>query len=290
MKSETSAHQGSMRIDQALVHAKSKLATSQSDTIALDAELLLGFVLNKSRTYLYTWPETLLTEAQYTQYEQLLAQRLAGKPIAYLTGERAFFGLDFYVSEATLIPRPDTEILVETALEKMAIKNDQAWSFCDLGTGSGAIACALKHQQPHCQATAIDFSQAALEVAQQNAQRHQLDISFKQGNWFQPVADQSFDLIVSNPPYIESKDPHLNQGDVRFEPETALVSGSDGLEDIRQLIAQAPKHLKADGWLILEHGYQQAKPVQALFQQAGFSHIETRQDYGNRPRITLGQM
>ncbi|PLA73873.1 peptide chain release factor N(5)-glutamine methyltransferase [Hydrogenovibrio sp. SC-1] len=279
-----------MRIDQALVHAKSKLSTSQSDTIALDAELLLGFVLNKSRTYLYTWPETLLTEAQHTQYEQLLAQRLAGKPIAYLTGERAFFGLDLYVSEATLIPRPDTEILVETALEKMAIKNDQAWSFCDLGTGSGAIACALKHQQPNCDATAIDFSQAALEVAQKNAQRHQLCISFKQGDWFQPVIDQSFDLIVSNPPYIESEDPHLNQGDVRFEPETALVSGSDGLEDIRKLIFQAPMHLKANGWLILEHGYQQAKPVQALFQQAGFRHIETRQDYGHRPRITLGQM
>lgn len=288
MKSDSDSSQA-LTIEQALAHAKSILANSASDSITLDAEILLGFVLNQSRTYLYTWPEKTLSHSQQSSYQLLLDQRLIGKPIAYLTGERAFFGLDFYVSEATLIPRPDTEILVETALEKMANKNAQAWAFCDLGTGSGAIACALKHQQPNCDATAVDFSQAALEIAQRNASRHQLDITFKQGNWFEPLANQRFDLIVSNPPYIEHHDPHLVQGDVRFEPETALVSGADGLKDIRQLVSQAPLHLKKDGWLMIEHGYQQAAAVQSLFQQANFKHIETRQDYGHNPRITLGQ-
>jgi len=289
MKTDALTDPEPLRIEQALSWAKLKLATSESDTIALDAEILLGFVLGKNRTYLYTWPEKRLSPTEKIHFFQLLEQRVIGKPIAYLIGERAFFGLDFYVTEATLIPRPDTEILIETVLEKMAVKNDQAWSFCDLGTGSGAIACTLKHQQPNCLATAIDLSEDAIMVAQRNATRHRLDITFKQGDWLAPVADQTFDLLISNPPYIESQDPHLDQGDVRFEPKTALISGTDGLNDIRKLISQAQNHLKTKGWLMIEHGYQQGNTVQKLFQQAGFYHIETRQDYGQRPRITIGQ-
>lgn len=277
-------------IEQALRLAKTKLESSASDSIALDAEILLGFALKKTRTYLYTWPEKTLTFAEQTHFLELLSLRHQGHPIAYLTGEREFFGLTFYVTHDTLIPRPDTEVLIETALDKMAPKNNQAWSFCDLGTGSGAIACALKHQQPNCQATAIDFSEAALKVAQRNAQRHQLTITFKQGDWFAPLTSQTFDLLVSNPPYIEKQDPHLLKGDLRFEPQTALSSGTDGLDDIRLLISQAPAYLNNKGWLMIEHGYQQHLEVQGLFKQAGFHHIETRQDYGHRPRITIGQI
>lgn len=281
---------GSMRIDQSLIEAKNRLVNSTSDSISLDAEILLGFVLNQSRSYLYTWPEKRLSETEQIQFFQLIEQRKIGNPIAYLTGERAFFGLDFYVSPDTLIPRPDTEVLVEAALEKLAPKNDQAWSFCDLGTGSGIIACTLKHHAPQCHATAVDLSSGALKIAQRNAERHQLSIHFKQGDWFTPLQGQTFDLLVSNPPYIEEDDPHLVQGDVYFEPNTALTAGTDGLDDIRFLIAQSPTYLKPRGWLMIEHGYQQPDLVRKLFKQANFINIETRQDYGHRPRITIGQI
>lgn len=279
-----------MRIDEALTTAKQHLKASSSDSIALDAELLLSFVLHKNRTFLYTWPEKTLSEAEHTRYFELISRRAEGHPVAYLIGRREFWGMDFNVTPDTLIPRPDTEILVETALEKMALKNSQTWSFLDLGTGTGAIVCAIKASHPACQATAVDFQTAALAVAEQNAKQHQLAIQFKQGSWFEPVKEQTFDLIVTNPPYIEELDPHLKEGDVRFEPLTALTSGKDGLEDIRIIIEQAPTYLSPRGWLMIEHGYNQHQAVQSLLKAQGFEDIESRLDYGQTPRVTLGRL
>jgi len=279
-----------MRIDEALTTAKQHLKASSSDSIALDAELLLSFVLQKNRTYLYTWPEQILSQTEQTHYFELISRRIEGHPIAHIVGTREFWGMDFVVTPDTLIPRPDTEILVETALEKMHSKNDQAWSFLDLGTGTGAIACAIKASHPACQATAVDFQIKALNVAKQNAKQHQLTILFKQGSWFEPVKGQTFDLIVSNPPYIEEQDPHLTEGDVRFEPLTALTSGKDGLKDIRMIIEQAPAYLNPRGWLMIEHGYNQHKAVQTLLKAQGFTAVESRLDYGQNPRVTLGHL
>ncbi|QBZ82353.1 Release factor glutamine methyltransferase [Hydrogenovibrio crunogenus] len=278
-----------MRIDEALTTAKQQLKAASSDSVALDAELLLSFVLQKNRTYLYTWPEKPLSQAEHTQYFDLISCREQGHPVAHLIGNREFWGMNFRVTPDTLIPRPDTEILVETALAIMASNNNQAWSFLDLGTGSGAIACAIKASHPACEATAVDFQANALAVAQQNAKQHHLMIHFKQGSWFDPVKGQSFDLIVSNPPYIEEQDPHLNEGDVRFEPLTALTSGKDGLDDIRFIIEHAPTYLNPKGWLLIEHGYNQHEAVQQLLKVQGFKAIETRLDYGQNPRVTLGQ-
>ncbi|MDG4812042.1 peptide chain release factor N(5)-glutamine methyltransferase [Hydrogenovibrio sp. 3SP14C1] len=279
-----------MRIDEALTTAKQQLKASTSDSIALDAELLLSFVLQKNRTYLYTWPEKTLSQTEQTHYFELISRRVEGHPIAHIVGTREFWGMEFVVTPDTLIPRPDTEILVETALEKMQSKNSQAWSFLDLGTGTGAIACAIKANQPNAHATAVDFQTKALAVAEQNARKHQLTILFKQGSWFDPVKGQTFDLIVSNPPYIEEKDTHLKEGDVRFEPITALTSGEDGLDDIRLIIQQAPAHLTPNGWLLIEHGYNQHEAVQTLFKAQGFKAVESRLDYGQIPRVTLGHL
>jgi len=265
-----------------------------SDSPKLDAELLLAFCLQKNRTYLYTWPEKVLSETEQACFEKLIQQRLLGHPIAHLTGEREFWGLNLKVTADTLIPRPDTEVLIETALEKLSTETDskteQACSILDLGTGTGAIALALKSELQSCKVTAIDFSLPALKVAQNNAQTHHLDIHFLHSSWFQQVDPQSrFNLITSNPPYIEAQDPHLNQGDVRFEPLTALTAGNDGLDDLKIIIEQAWSFLKTKGWLMVEHGYNQATDVQNLFTQHGYQQIETIQDYGQNPRITIGQ-
>ncbi len=281
-----------LTIAQALSNAKQMLRTGGSDSIDLDAELLLAHAIDRNRTYLYTWPEALLTEEQTQQFFENITKRQAGTPVAHILQTREFWGLSFKVTEATLIPRPDTEILVETALETLAeanLETDQAWSILDLGTGSGAIACALASSCPSCHVTAVDFSSQALAVAKENAQRLDLDIRFCSGNWFEPLAGERFDLIVSNPPYVCEDDPHLTQGDVRFEPLTALTSGETGLDDIAQILQQANKHLVPGGWLMFEHGYDQAGAVQTLFHQYGFESIETRRDYGDQPRITIGR-
>lgn len=280
------------------VKAASALIAEQkvSDSARLDAELLMAFCLQKSRTYLYTWPEKIPTENQQACFNKLLQQRLQGQPIAHLIGEREFWGLTLTVTPDTLIPRPDTEILVETALSKrpslhtLPIENQQACSILDLGTGTGALALALKSELPACRVTAIDVSLAALKVAKHNAQTHQLDVEFIHSSWWDALkTGQTFNLIVSNPPYIEAKDPHLSQGDVRFEPLSALTAGLDGLEDLKCIIGQACPFLEDGGWLMVEHGYNQADNVTNLFRLNNFQNIETILDYGQNPRVTIGQ-
>ena len=274
------------------------------DSYRLDAELLLAHSLQVSRTYLFTWSDKLLDSQQQLAFETLLQQRLQGRPIAYILGEREFWGLNLKVTADTLIPRPDSETLVEAALElhqyvqstssatdtKLENKTDQAWSVLDLGTGSGAIALALKSECPLCSVTAIDFSEKALKVASENALNLQLDVDFLQSDWFSAIkATQSFDCIVSNPPYIEEADPHLLEGDVRFEPITALTSGQDGLEDIRKITDQAWSFLKPNGWLLIEHGYHQAESVAKIFKTDHYSNVRGIKDLGGNPRVTLGQ-
>ncbi|MDG6774789.1 peptide chain release factor N(5)-glutamine methyltransferase [Thiomicrorhabdus sp. ZW0627] len=286
-------------IQEALDTASSQIHQQAiSDSPRLDAELLLAHCLGQTRTYLFTWPENTLDDGNRNCFEQLLQQRLLGHPVAHLIGEREFWGMALKVTPDTLIPRPDTEILVETALEKLA-ENEQACSesekrhtfrILDLGTGTGAIALALKSECRHCEVTAVDLSSKALEVAKQNAKAHQLDIAFKQSSWFESIdAEMQFDLIVSNPPYIEEEDEHLSQGDVRFEPISALTAGHDGLDDLKIIIQQACSFLKPQGWLIVEHGYNQGKTVRQLFAEHGYQNVTTKQDYGGNPRITLGQ-
>lgn len=294
-------------IAQTLQDASQRLQNQQiSDSPKLDAELLLCHCLGKNRTYLFTWPEKHLQPQQQTCFENLLKQRLQGHPIAHLIGQREFWGLNLKVTPDTLIPRPDTEILVETALEKLPARhvnhtvkteqacpkpNNQNCRILDLGTGSGAIALALKHERPDCQVSAVDLSPAALQVAQHNAQTLELEIDFKPSSWFSALAESEvYDLIVSNPPYIEDEDEHLQQGDVRFEPLSALTSGKDGLNDLKTIIQQACPFLKAGGWLIVEHGYNQASSVQALFNSFGYVNVCSRQDYAGHDRITLGQI
>lgn len=265
-----------------------------SDSPKLDAELLLAFCLHKNRTYLYTWPEKTLSPTEQACFDDLVRQRLLGHPIAHLIGEREFWGLNLKVTVDTLIPRPDTEVLIETALDKLTTADNsdtqQTCSILDLGTGTGAIALALKSELQNCEVTAIDFSLPALKIAQQNAKTHNLDIHLVHSSWFQQLpSDLKFNLITSNPPYIEKQDPHLKEGDVRFEPISALTAGEDGLEDLRIIIDQAWSFLKTGGWLMVEHGYNQATDVQRLFTQHGYQQVETIQDYGQNPRITIGQ-
>ncbi|MBN2606442.1 MAG: peptide chain release factor N(5)-glutamine methyltransferase [Thiotrichales bacterium] len=263
-----------------------------SESPLLDAEILLAYALGKDRTYLFTWPEHELSPQQAEHFSELLKKRQVGVPIAHLTGSKEFWGLDFKVTSDTLIPRPDTEILVEQALLKIErFKQDHINArVLDLGTGSGAIICSLKHEAPYINAYAVDLQPAALEVAKQNAEQHGLSIDFRTGSWFEPIANAHFEVIVSNPPYIVENDPHLSQGDVRFEPLTALTSGYDGLEDIRTLISESRSHLVEGGWLLIEHGFDQAEALQQLFTDNGFQQVETIYDYGHNPRVTLGQL
>lgn len=277
-----------MTIDEAITWGKSVI---ESESPVLDVELLLCDCLDKPRSYLFTWPEKILTEQQSTCFTEQVKKRQAGVPIAHLIGEREFWGMPFKVTPDTLIPRPDTEILVEQALVKLeTLKASGKGNIqvVDLGTGSGAIICALKKEQSDIKAHACDQSPQALAVAKQNAALHLLDIQFHLGSWLEPLVRQTFDMIITNPPYIETNDPHLAQGDVRFEPITALTSGTDGLDDIRQIIQQSSSHLNTGGWLLIEHGYQQAEAVKKLLASAGFEQIETHDDYGHNPRVTLG--
>ncbi len=278
-----------MNILQALQQAKLNLltATQATDSPSLDAEVLLSFVIHKNRTYLYTWPEHELSIEEITLFFSLIQERVIGKPIAYLVNNREFWGLNFKVNQHTLIPRPDSEILIATALTKIA--SHPAPHILDLGTGSGALICALKTELPHATATATDFQTKTLAVAIENAQILQLEIDFKLGNWLEPVFEQKFDLIVSNPPYIEEQDPHLQQGDLRFEPITALTSGKTGLEDITSIAKTAKKHLNNQAWLILEHGFNQAQDVAKILKQNGLQNIAMVRNYHQQPRISLGQ-
>lgn len=253
----------------------------------VDAEVLLAYALSKSRSWLIAHADDLLPAEHASAYAVLVEQREAGEPVAYITGRRGFWSLDLEVTPATLIPRPETELLVELVLQLLPI--DKAARVLDLGTGTGAIALAIARERPRAQVTATDASADALAVAQRNAQRHGIrNVSFAHGDWFAPLGDQRFDVIVSNPPYIESHDPHLNQGDLRFEPITALASGTDGLDDIRRIIVDAPRHLASEAWLLFEHGWNQGEAVHMLLRNASFTKVSTTRDLEQRDRVTAG--
>ena len=269
---------------QELLRSGSDLPT---DSARRDTEILLCHCLGKSRAWLYTWPEKGVARDCARDFEKLLAQRREGVPVAYLTGEREFWSLQLAVSDATLIPRPETETLVSWALE-LALPN--AASVLDLGTGSGAIALALASERPHWHVTALDVSQEALQVARGNAVRTRLtSVHFVQSDWYQAVTGQRFNALLANPPYIDGDDPHLALGDVRFEPRSALVSSDSGLEDLGRLVTGAPDQLLDGGWLLLEHGFEQANAVCAMLHDAGFSQVSTRRDMSGQQRITGGR-
>ncbi len=273
-----------MNISQALEHGVDELVASESPEI--DCQVLLCHVLDCTSTYLHAWADKLITSEQQKQFEGLIKERKQGHPIAHLTGTRGFWSLDLKVTEDTLIPRPDTELLVELALSKI---ND-GMRVADLGTGSGAIVLALATEQSRATFFAMDYSAPALKIANDNAITNEINnVQFWQGSWLDAISAHSLDVIVSNPPYIEQDDPHLLQGDVRFEPMTALASGTDGLDDIRAIIEQAQYCLKPMGWLMIEHGYHQAQQVTELFKQAGFIVVSSERDFGGNNRVVIGQ-
>ncbi|MBV4529973.1 peptide chain release factor N(5)-glutamine methyltransferase [Pseudomonas sp. SWRI107] len=259
----------------------------ESPSERLDAELLLAAALGKSRSYLHTWPERIVSSEAAETYSVFLARRRAGEPVAYILGQQGFWKLDLEVAPHTLIPRPDTELLVETALQLLPAKPARV---LDLGTGTGAIALALANECPAWQVTAVDRIDEAVALAERNRQRLGLDnVQVLGSHWFAALADECFDLILSNPPYIRAADPHLVEGDVRFEPSSALVAGEDGLDDLRVIVAQAPQHLLPGGWLLLEHGYDQAAAVRELLVASGFNDVASRIDLGGHERISLGR-
>jgi release factor glutamine methyltransferase len=254
----------------------------------IDAEVLLLHVLDKPRSWLFAHADDELDTAVQTAFHDLVARRVAGEPVAYLTGRRGFWSLELEVTPATLIPRPETELLVELALERLSA--DAATRVADLGTGSGAIALAIAHERPRAQVSAVDASAAALAVAQRNAARLGIgNVRFVQGDWLAPLAGATFELIVSNPPYIEAADPHLAQGDLRFEPASALASGADGLDDIRRIVRDARGQLASGGWLLFEHGWNQGEPARALLDAAGYAEVFTAQDLERRDRVSGGR-
>ncbi len=263
-----------------------RLHAAGSSSPRVDAEYLLLHVLGKTPVWLRTHDEVRLHLHEEERFEALLRRRIHGEPVAYITGSRGFWSLELGVNASTLIPRPETEMLVEFALEKLPL--EAALRVLDLGTGSGAIALAVKTERPLSRVTAVDASRAALDVAVANAQRLGLDVEFLHSNWFEALAGRRFDLLLANPPYINPGDEHLGQGDVRFEPLSALVAAEQGLRDLRLIISAAPAHLQPGGWIALEHGYDQGAAVRALLQENGFGEIETRQDLGGQARMTYG--
>ncbi len=269
-----------------LRQAVSQLAASESPR--RDAEILLGFVTGRARTYILAFGETELLPAEQAQLEALLARRQRGEPVAHLVGTREFWSLPLFVSPATLIPRPDTECLVEQALARLPAT---PCDILDLGTGTGAIALALASERPDCHITAVDLMPDAVALAQRNAEHLGIaNVTLRQSHWFSALSGQRFATIVSNPPYIDEQDPHLAEGDVRFEPRSALVAADCGLADLAWIIEQGRAFLLPDGWLLLEHGWQQGEAVRALFAKNDYQDVETTRDYGGNERLTAGRL
>ena len=275
------------RIDELLRAAAATLAAT-SEQPQLEAQVLLAHAMQRPRSWLFAWPETQPSDEQVAHFDNLVARRQQGTPIAYLTGEREFWSMKLHVSEATLIPRPDTECLVEAILKQGLPKHPP---ILDLGTGTGAIALALAYEHPAATVLATDLSSSALGIAQRNAEQLGLrNITFAVGCWFDAVSDdQRFDLIVSNPPYIAEDDPHLAEGDLRFEPRRALSAGPDGLDELRALILDAPEYLRPEGWLWLEHGATQGGAVRRLLGARGFEQVDTGRDLAGLDRYSGGQ-
>ena len=259
-----------------------------SDSPDLDAELLLAFCLNKNRTYLHTWPEIKVNKEQYNQYHQLIIKRSADYPVAYLLGSQSFWTLELLVTPEVLIPRPETELLVETALEK--IESIKKPKILDLGTGSGAIALAIASERPDANLFASDNSASALEVAKKNTEKYKLEnqVTLINSQWFTEIKEKSFDLIVSNPPYISEDAPHLKET-IRYEPITALVAKNNGMDDIKKIVSNSKNFLNQQGWLMIEHGYNQGKQTQSIFSELDYCNIDTLLDLNKNQRITFAQ-
>lgn len=281
----------SQRVEAVLNAARKAICETLGLTSAearVDAHTLMCFLLQVDRTWLLTHENTVLEANIHKAFQVLLERRLKGEPIAYILGKREFYGLEFKVTADTLIPRPDTETLVEAALEK--IPRDKAFRVLDLGTGTGAIAIAIAKHRPLTLVNAVDQSAAALAVAEENANYlGARNVKFAPSDWFSALSGQTFDVIVSNPPYIAENDAHLKQGGLRFEPMSALASGTDGLDSIRHIISQAPHHLNPEGWLMLEHGYDQAGKVRFLMEESGFACVTSMPDIASILRITCGR-
>ena len=275
----------SVTINTALMHARQRLAGELQP--ALEAEILLAHSLDASRSFLYANPDLALPDVRIRAFDKLLQSRLNGTPIAYLTRLREFWSLPLEVTPDTLIPRPDTELLVEAALNLIPV--GASYRLADLGTGSGAVALAIASERPGVAVSAVDISEPALAVARNNAARLDINnVEFNHSNWFSSLHGQ-FDLVVSNPPYIATSDAHLQRGDLRFEPELALLAGADGLDSIRQIIAESKDYLCANGYILLEHGFEQANAVCALFSESGYGNISTLQDLESRDRVSVAQ-
>ena len=277
--------QQQMNIREALLEARTSIDP-------VDARILLGHALNASKEHLATHPDRLLTNDVAARFRALVGCRANGEPIAYLTGKREFYGREFGVTPAVLIPRPETELLVELALERIAV--DRPCHILDLGTGCGCLAITLACERPAAMVFGVDTSEAALDVARSNASRlidaHWASrLTLLHGDWYAPVSQQRFDLIVANPPYVAAGDPHLAQGDLRYEPATALSPGRDGLDGLRSIIAGAPAHLKLGAWLVCEHGYDQADSVAEFFRSARLHAVSSHFDLSGIRRSTSGR-
>ncbi|QEP42829.1 peptide chain release factor N(5)-glutamine methyltransferase [Ectothiorhodospiraceae bacterium BW-2] len=252
-----------------------------------EAELLLAEVLGRDRSYLHTWPERVLTATEQRHFHQWLQQRQQGVPVAYILGRRDFWRLTLSVNRDTLIPRPETETLLEQALLRLPLAQERR--VVDLGCGSGAIALALAQERPQCDIHAVELAEATLAVAKQNGMANGLSVSWHNGSWFEPLRGMSFDMVVANPPYLAADSPWLAAGDLRFEPRGALVAAEAGLADLKHIIDQAGDYLLAGGWLLVEQGYNQAEAVKRLFIDSGFFNIGHAVDLQGIVRVTFGQ-